>query len=123
MRRPSLIKSIQHAWRGFGVALKSERNFRLQTLAALAALACALIFPLTKTERLLVLVVTLAVLVLELLNTAVERLVDLMKPRLMDVAGEIKDVMAAAVLLASVFAVAIGLYIFIPYILPLWRNL
>jgi diacylglycerol kinase len=52
------------------------------------------------------------VLVLELLNTSIEHLVDLVKPRLNEYVKEVKDVMAGAVLLASVFAVIIGAVIF-----------
>lgn len=123
MTRPSFVRSLRHAWRGARLAFQSERNFRIQLCFALAALAAAAAFPLTTGERIIVMVVTLSVLVLELLNTTVERLVDLMKPRLIDVAGDIKDLMAAAVLLASAFAVIIGLVIFLPYLISLLRQL
>jgi diacylglycerol kinase len=56
----------------------------------------------------------MTVLVLELINSSMERLVDLVKPQLHESARDIKDLMAAAVLMASFFAVLIGLMIFLP---------
>ncbi len=75
------------------------------------------LLPLILWERVILLTVILAVLVLELLNTGIERLIDLLKPRLDDYVKDVKDVMAAAVLLASFFAVVIGIVIFWPHIM------
>ncbi|MFA6429258.1 MAG: diacylglycerol kinase family protein [Patescibacteria group bacterium] len=122
MKQPSLTKSFAHAWRGMHLTFQAERNFRIQIAVGLAVILCSWAFPLTHTERLVLLIVTMMVIVLELLNTAVERLVDLMKPRLIDVAGDIKDVMAGAVLLASLFAIVIGVAIFSPHILYMIRR-
>ena len=54
---------------------------------------------------------------MELANSAVERVTDILKPRIHDYAKEIKDIMAAAVFLASFVAAVVGLIIFLPYIL------
>ncbi|MFH1430007.1 MAG: diacylglycerol kinase, partial [Candidatus Uhrbacteria bacterium] len=62
-------------------------------------------------------IVSGSVLVLECCNSAMERLIDLLKPRLHGYVKEVKDVMAGAVLIASLVAVAVGVVIFAPYIL------
>lgn len=110
-----LIRSVRHATFGMLSVYRTERNFRIQSAAALFANTLALVLPLSTGERLLILVVSVSVLVLELVNTAVERLLDLLKPRLNEYAGEVKDVMAGAVLIASVSSVIVGTCIFWPH--------
>jgi diacylglycerol kinase len=60
------------------------------------------------------------VLVLEIINSIFERIVDVYKPRLNPYVRDIKDMMAAAVLIASLGAAIIGLMIFIPYLMDFW---
>jgi diacylglycerol kinase len=55
-------------------------------------------------------------------NIAIERLVDIMKPRIHHYAGVVKDATAAAVLVASLGALVVGLVIFIPYILEAFAS-
>lgn len=110
----SLIRSFGHAFRGLELAFRSERSFRLQVLAALVVIAVIVVLPLELWERAILLLVTMFVLVLELLNSSLERLVDLAKPRLHAYAGDIKDLMAGGVLIAALFALVLGLLILGP---------
>ena len=59
---------------------------------------------------------------MELVNSAVERVTDVLKPRINTYVKEIKDIMAAAVMLSSFTAIIIGLIIFIPYLLNLFYE-
>ena len=59
------------------------------------------------------------VLIMELINSVLERLVDSFRSRVHPVVRDIKDIMAAAVFLASLFAAVIGLIIFIPHLIHL----
>ncbi len=119
---PSIIKPFRHAFRGLATAFRTERSFRIQIAAGLVILALLFMLPLEAWERaLLVLVVTL-ILVLELLNSSLERLVDLAKPRLHAYAGEIKDVMAGGVLIASAGAIILGAIILGPHLLILLQR-
>lgn len=111
-----VLKSVAHAWRGLRVAFRSERNFRLQTAIALMLIAGMLVLPLALIERVILLLAIALVLVLELLNSAVERIVDLLKPRLNEYAGDIKDLMAGAVMVASAFAALTGVLVLWPYL-------
>ena len=116
MNPPSIFRSFSHAARGFAYAFKMERNFRVQSFVALAVFILMFVVHLATWERIILISMVMAVLVLELLNTGIERLVDLVKPRLDAYVKDVKDVMAAAVLLASVLAVIVGCMIFWPHL-------
>jgi diacylglycerol kinase len=110
----SLARSFGHAFRGIALAIRTERSFRLQVIAAILVILAIFILPLDLWERSILLLVTMFVLVLELLNSSLERLVDLAKPRLHAYAGDIKDLMAGSVLVAALFALVLGLLILGP---------
>lgn len=78
-----------------------------------------ILLPLRNWEIILVVLLIMLVLIMELLNTAVERVMDLLKPRLHQYVLLIKDVMAGAVLLTSLAALVIGSIIFIPHLVAL----
>jgi len=112
-----LFRSFGHAARGLATAFRTERSFRFQVFAACVLLVAISILPLAAWERALLVLVATLVLVLELVNSSLERLVDLAKPRLHAYAGEIKDVMAGGVLVASLGAVILGIIILGPHLL------
>lgn len=114
-----LIKSFSHALRGVKILAKTEQSFRLQLLAGGLAILLVVFLPLVGFERIIVLLLVVLVLVLEMINSIFERIVDAFKPRLNPIVGEIKDIMAAAVLVASFFAALIGLIIFLPHLFRL----
>ena len=103
-------------------AFKEERTFRVMVAMGLILIAVLSVLPLKTWERLLLLLLIGGVLVLELLNSMVERLADLLKPRLSAYVGEVKDLMAAAVLTAALFAAMAGLIILTPYLETLFRQ-
>lgn len=117
------LRSLAHAWRGLLLAFKTERSFRIQVALALVAGIVLILIPFRNWERVMLLLAMGSVLVLELLNSMVERLVDLIKPRMHGYVHDIKDLMAAAVLLASCFAALIGLLIAKPYVGDLFGRL
>lgn len=119
----SVISSVSHAWRGLLVAFRTERSFRIQIACSLIALSACFLFPIQPWQRAFVILATASVLVLELINSMIERLVDLVKPRLHEYARDIKDLMAAAVLTASVFALLLGAVVFGPFILPFLNRI
>ncbi len=110
-----LFKSFKYALRGFLIVLREEQSFQIQMIAAMAVIFLIFFFNLRLWEAALLLLLILTVLVLELINSIFERLVDVLKPRLSQYVKEIKDIMAAAVLLASVVSIIIGAMIFWPY--------
>jgi diacylglycerol kinase len=111
------IRGFGFAGKGLYYAFRTQVNFRFHCGAALVVAFFGWYFNLNHTEWLWILVSITMVLVLELVNTAIEALVDLVSPNYHQKAGIAKDTAAAAVLIAALFAASIGLIIFIPKII------
>jgi diacylglycerol kinase len=122
MKSPSIFRSIGYALRGIATAYRTERSFRYQLVATIVLGAFLTLIPLEGWERAILVLVAALVLVLELLNSSLERLTDLAKPRLHAYAGEIKDLMAGSVLVASVAAVILALMILGPHLLTYFSR-
>ncbi len=114
-----IIRSTEHALRGVRVVWRTENSFRVQVLVGALAVIFAFIFPLQPWEQVVILLLVSMVLIMELINSALERIVDSFRSRVHPVVRDIKDIMAAAVLFASLFAAIIGLLIFSPYFVAL----
>ncbi|PJE53032.1 MAG: diacylglycerol kinase [Parcubacteria group bacterium CG11_big_fil_rev_8_21_14_0_20_48_46] len=108
--------SFRHAWHGLVFVVKEERNFRFHLAAAAIALLFAHILRFVFWEYALLLVVVGLVLLMEIINTVCEKIIDMTKPRLHFYAGMVKDMMAAAVLIAAVVALAVGWWLFWPHL-------
>lgn len=108
--------SFKYAWNGIVVAFREESNIKIHTAIAFAVVAAGYYFQVTTTEW-YVLIITIALVIsLELINTAIEKLVDLVTMERKPLAGKIKDVAAGAVLVASIASVLVGVLIFYKYI-------
>jgi undecaprenol kinase len=115
-----LFKSFKYAFRGLKYVLKNEQNFQLEVLGGIFVVVLMCLFPTSVLEKIALFIVIFAVLVIELINTIFERVVDMLKPRVHPYAQVVKDIMAAAVLLSSIGAVIVGVGIFYPYIKDLF---
>ncbi|MDB5020334.1 MAG: diacylglycerol kinase, partial [Pedobacter sp.] len=107
-----MIKSIGFAVAGLRYAFKTQPNFKFHIFALVMVAILGWYFNLNRLEWLWILAAISMVLVAELLNTAIETLVDLVSPGYHVKAGIAKDTAAAAVLVAEIIAAAIGLIIF-----------
>ena len=112
----ALIKSFQHAFCGILTSFVLGRNIKVHYIAALAAILGGLYFGISKVEFLIILLVSTQVICLEMVNTAIERTVDLVTVEYHLYAKIAKDIAAGAVLVAAIFATIIGGIIFLPYI-------
>jgi len=108
--------SFKFALEGLKLAFLSEPNFRVHTLFAITVLILALILGFNLAEWTILLFTISFVIVMELFNTAVEAIVDLVSPEIKPKAKIAKDVAAAAVLISAMVAVIIGFVLFIPKI-------
>ena len=106
------LKSFVYAFNGLSYAFKTQLNFRLHCFATVVVVLLGLYTKLNLVEWLFVTISTAVVMVLELVNTAIEKIVDFISPQQNPKAGVIKDVAAAAVLVASIMAMTVGLIIF-----------
>lgn len=113
----NLIKSFKFAIEGIRLAYKYNRNIRIHTIFAILAILLSLFLKITWFEFGLILVVILLVFVAEMVNTAIEEMVDLIVQEHREQARIAKDVAAGMVLVAAIGAVVIGVVIFLPYIL------
>ena len=109
-------KSLRYATRGLRSVAASEQSFRLQLFIAFIVIVLLAVLPLATWERILMILMVSAVLVLEVINSIFERISDLMKPRMSPVVKEIKDMMAGAVLITAVTSIIVALMIFWSYI-------
>lgn len=114
------VRSFGHAFGGIGIMF-GEPSFRIQLGAGVIVLIAAAVFRVSAAEWLALILVSLAVLVMEMLNTVVEAVVDLASPGYSPLARRAKDVAAGAVLVTALGSVIVGVYIFGPRILHLLR--
>lgn len=110
-------KSMRHALRGLIYALRNEKNFQNELVAAVLVFGAMFYFGVTRGESVVLILVISGVLLAELMNTVLERVVDILKPRVHPYIRVVKDMMAAGVLLVSLMAIIIGFLIFYPYII------
>ncbi|MBL8850988.1 MAG: diacylglycerol kinase family protein [Planctomycetaceae bacterium] len=111
--------SVACAVRGAGDMLRSHHNARIHAVATVAAVLAGTACGLTATEWCFVMFSVTSVWMAEALNTSIEYLTDIASPTPHPLAGKAKDAAAAAVLIASLGAVVIGLLVFGPYLLDL----
>ena len=119
----NLLISFRYAFSGIKYTFQNARNFKIQVFFALFSLIIGSILQLDKSDFLILLVTIFLVLILEILNTSIESLVDLVvKKNFSNLAKIVKDCSAGAVLIASINSVIIGLCLFIPKIKLLFLN-
>jgi diacylglycerol kinase len=108
------LQSFGYAFNGFEYAFKTQFNFKFHCGAAIFAVILGFALNISSAEWLWICLAIGLVLIVELLNTAIEILVDFVSPQQHPKAGAIKDISAAAVLISALLSIAIGLVIFIP---------
>ena len=110
-----VCSSFKCAFRGLKYALTLERNFQIELIIAVFVASLIMVFDIKSWEAIILVLMIMWVLVVELANTVVERVIDILKPRVHPYVRLIKDMMAAVVLISAVFASVIGIIIFYPY--------
>ena len=111
-RTPRILQSLNWAFEGVIHVLRSERNMRIHFAVATAVLLLAFSYGVTKLELMALLVAISFVLIAEMVNTAIEKTIDLAATSFDPLAKTAKDIAAGAVLIASVNAVVIGYLVF-----------
>jgi undecaprenol kinase len=114
--------SFSYAITGIFTAVKQERNMRFHLLSSMLVVGISFYFSITTTEWLFILFAVGGMFALELVNTAIERVVDLAAPDFHPLAKQAKDVAAGAVFVYAILSVVIGIVIFSPYFLRLLHR-
>ncbi len=108
-----LIRSFGYALEGISQALK-EQNVKIHVTCVVLVVIAGLITGLSVMEWAVITLVMAVMVMAEMLNTAIERVVDLASPDIHPLAKQAKDIAAGAVLVFAVASVIIGLLIFLP---------
>ena len=111
-----IINSFKYAIEGIIASFKSERNMKIHVLATIIVVILGLILKINIFEWCFCIISIVLVISAELLNTAIENIVDMISPEKNEKAKLIKDISAGAVLVLAIGAFIIGMIIFIPKI-------
>lgn len=112
-------KSVGHALDGIEYAINHERNIKIEILFAIIASILGFILKISILEWIVIILLIAMIIALELINTAIERCVDLVTKDYHELAKVSKDMAAGAVLVASLFSVIVGLLIFLPKLIDI----
>lgn len=115
MYKPPIYKSILNAFRGIFLMMKSERNFQIEVFALMINLFMIVFLKLNQIDAVLILICCFAVLSAEILNTAIEKICDIIQPQYDVRIKFIKDISAGAVLILTILAVFVGLLVYPKY--------
>lgn len=111
------MQRFKYPLHGFLTLLKKDKNFVLHLAAGFLVVLLGMYFPLTTIEWLFLIIAIFTVLFMEVINTSVEFVVDLVTDDYHELAKHAKDTASFAVVLASLMSALIGLIIFLPHIL------
>ena len=113
----SRINSFQYAFRGLTFMFQTEHNSWIHLLAAIIVIICGIWFDINTAEWCFSILAIGLVFMAEMVNTAFEKLLDLVHPDHHPMVGKIKDLAAGTVLATAVIAISVGLIIFLPKII------
>lgn len=113
------LKSFSHAFNGLKILIKEEHNARIHMFATIVVVMAGFVFKISVNEWFAVLFAIGFVMTVEIINTAIENMADIVSPEKDKRIKKIKDLSAAAVLISALTALVIGLIIFIPKLLDL----
>ncbi len=113
------MKSFKYAFNGLNFVFKTQINFKIHLVAAIFAIVSGIWLKINYFEWLILIIVIFFVLIAETFNTVVEKIMDYINPDFDEKIGIIKDLAAAAVLLAAILSIIVGLIIFLPKLLQL----
>jgi diacylglycerol kinase len=113
------LKSFGFAFNGLKVLIREEHNARIHLIAVICVIIASLAFKISTLEWIAVVVAFGFVIAMEIVNSAIEGISDFISPDNHEMIKKIKDLSAAAVLIAAITAFIIGLIIFVPKIVEL----
>jgi len=118
-----LIRSFGFAWKGIRSSLFQEPNFKIHIVCSILVIGAAVYFMISPVEWMLVLICMALVLSMEMINTAIEKLCNVVHKEQHPGIKITKDVAAGAVLVSAIIAAICGAIIFIPKIILLIKSI
>lgn len=116
-----LLRSFKWAGQGLFYCIKHEKNFQVHCALAIVAACLGIGFKIAAVEWILIMMSISLVLAMEMVNSAIEHLCNIVHPTSHPTVKIIKDVTAGAVLVVAVMAIICGLLVFIPKIILLFQ--
>lgn len=117
-QKPGFWRSLNQAWRGMLYTWRTQGHMRFHFVAGTSVLCFAWWWRVSNFEWLILIIAIGSVIGAEAMNTAIEIVVDMVQPNFHPLAGMAKDVAAGAVLVSTIQAIAIGMIVFFPRLLP-----
>ncbi|ALB69216.1 diacylglycerol kinase [Cronobacter muytjensii] len=111
-----IIKAAGYSWKGLRAAWKNEAAFRQEAVAVIAAIIIACWLDVDPMTRLFLISSVMLVMIVEILNSAIEAVVDRIGPEFHELSGRAKDMGSAAVLLSIILALVV-------WVTLLWQHL
>lgn len=115
------LKSFKFAFNGLVFCFFNEKNFRFHIIFSFFIIIISIIFHLTQIEWLFIISAIFFVLISEIINTAIEKTLDLIDNNYNEKIKIIKDISASFVIMAAVYSVIVGVIIYLPYLLKLFK--
>jgi diacylglycerol kinase len=111
-----LLRSFGYAFKGLLTALSEQQNLKIHAAATVIVVLLGFYYAISAIEWCILLIMIALVIAAELINTAIENLTDLVTKEQNPLAGKVKDIAAAAVLVLSIVSVIVGILIFAKYV-------
>ena len=121
MKSKDYFSSFRNAVSGFFTAFKSEKNLRIHLIIGTSVVFLGLLLRIKIHEWIYLVIIISLVFISELFNTAIENTVDFISRDNDPLARKIKDISAAAVLIAAITSIILGILIFLPKLLYIFR--
>jgi diacylglycerol kinase len=118
-----ILRSFSYALKGIKACFVSEVNFKIHTAFAAMAIVLALLFRISLQQCTALLFCAVLVFTMEMINTAIEKLCDVLHPAIHPQIKIVKDIAAGAVLVAACCSVIVGAIIFLPPLASFIKNL
>lgn len=113
-QKPGFWRSLNQAWRGIQYTLKTQGHMQFHVFAGIVVMSVAWWTKVSRFEWLILVLAISSVICAEVMNSAVEIVVDMIQPNFHPLAGMAKDVASGAVLVTAIQAVVIGFIVFAP---------
>ena len=118
-----MIRSFVFAWNGIRICFASERNFRIHVISAIIVSVLALLFQISVIEWAAIGFCIVLVIIMEMLNSAIEKLCNIVHKDHHPGIKKVKDIAAGAVLVSAIFSLVAGLVIFLPKIFSYLKSI
>ena len=110
------VKSFRHATNGVVFLLANEQNARVHSIITICVGILAYILQVSRLEAAILFIAVILVFAIEIINTAVEKVFDLLHPEDHHIIRGVKDAMAGAVLISAIIAFVVAVLVFMPHV-------